>query len=149
MPAALLPAAPPRAVRAPLALSTLPALNVEFPATLGGSIWLRCPICRQLAEAPRDRVQDHVLDDGAWCAGSGRQLLVDLTAAQHAARQAAARAARLRHAGLRPHTRSGAPVSSAGAPRPVVRRAPARTAMAVALSRAYAAKAPAPASVMV
>ena len=132
------------AVRPPLALSTLPALNVDLLAD-GAGLWLVCPTCRRWCEAPGDRVQDHA-PDGAWCTGSGRQVAVDLTVAQHAARRAVARAARARHAGLRSDTCGATAAPVLGAPPRVVRLAPTRTSMAAAFERAVARTPAAPAA---
>jgi hypothetical protein len=75
--------------RPALSISTIPALDLDLPAT--GSAWLVCPDCRCWVEVVRGLVQTHK-PEGRRCDGSAQLLTFDLTAAQHAARRRQARA---------------------------------------------------------
>jgi hypothetical protein len=89
--------------RPALAISTLPPLDLDLPAT--GSAWLVCPDCRNWVEVVRGLVTTHK-PGGRRCDGSAQLLGFDLTPAQHASRRVAVRA--------QLHARSAAPVVRTG-----------------------------------
>lgn len=76
--------------RPALRISTLPALDLDLPAT--GSAWLTCPDCKNTVEVVRGLIQTHK-PDGRRCDASNWKLEFDLTPAQHATRRIAAREA--------------------------------------------------------
>jgi len=76
--------------RPALAISTLPPLDLDLPAT--GSAWIVCPDCTNTVEVIRGLIQTHK-PDGRRCDASAWRLEFDLTPAQHAARRIAAREA--------------------------------------------------------
>lgn len=118
--------------RPALAISTLPPLDLDLPAT--GSAWLTCPDCKNTVEVVRGLIQTHK-PNGRRCDASAWRLEFDLTPAQHAARRIAAREA------LRPENQRYLPPAAAPAPlrprrlatvlgdgrRPATRRTAART----------------------
>jgi hypothetical protein len=109
--------------RPALSISTIPALDLDLPAT--GSAWLVCPDCGHWVEVVRGLVQTHK-PDGLRCAGSAQVLDFDLTPAQHAARRAAVRA-ELRSRQAPATTVRTTTATLPGSPKQAARRAAVRT----------------------